>query len=365
MGVKLSDLITPHKVNISDLAGIIITIDAPNIIMGLFNFARKNPDGTYAELILDRTQRPISHLYGLLYRVNFYYSKKIFPIFCFDGKESELKKLITKDQLKDFLFTQRWYEFALKSKNKELARKIALSKEYLWQNVIQESKQLLNALGVPYIDSPASAESQCAQLVKDKIAHYSNSQDFDSLVFGCPHLIQNLTKSLRRKVQGKWIYQKVIPYEINLTETLHSLEIDQFQLIDMAILIGCDYFPGIKGIGPKKALKLIKQFNSLERVIAHEKEKYSFESLTSELIAQVRKLFIFPDILNSYSEIVWNMPNESIVNSFLCEQHFLDKERIDTNLKKLSSNYEKCRAYFIARKDKTRIIQNTIDRYFL
>ncbi|MFX1268408.1 MAG: flap structure-specific endonuclease, partial [Promethearchaeota archaeon] len=267
MGVKLHNLIIRKKLDFSDLAGTIIAIDAPNIIMSLFNFVRKNSDGSPAGLILDRTQRPISHLYGLLYRINFYYSKKIFPLFCFDGKVSELKKLITKDQLNDYLFTQKWYQSALRSGNNELARKIALSKEYLWQNIIQESKQLLNNLGVPYFDSPASAESQCAQLVRDKIAHYSNSQDFDSLVFGCPHLVQNISKSLRRKVHGKWTYQKIIPYKINLKENLHSLGIDQFQLVDMVILMGCDYFPGVRGIGPKKALNLIKKFHSLEKVI--------------------------------------------------------------------------------------------------
>ena len=80
MGVKLHDLIIRNKLDFSDLAGTIIAIDAPNIIMGLFNFARKNSDGSPAGLIIDRTQRPISHLYGLLYRVNFYYSKKIFHL---------------------------------------------------------------------------------------------------------------------------------------------------------------------------------------------------------------------------------------------------------------------------------------------
>jgi len=365
MGVKLHDLIIRNKLDFSDLAGTIIAIDAPNIIMGLFNFARKNPDGTSAGLILDRTERPISHLYGLLYRINFYYSKKIFPLFCFDGKVSELKKRITKDQLNDFLFTQRWYESVLRSGNKELARKIALSKEYLWQNIIQESKQLLNALGVPYIDSPASAESQCAQLVKDKIAHYSNSQDFDSLVFGCPHLVQNISKSLRRKIQGKWKYQKVVPYKINLKETLHSLGIDQFQLVDMAILIGCDYFPGIRGIGPKKALYLVKKFHFLEKIIIQEKSKYSLELLTSDLIAKIRKLFLLPDVLNSYPKITWNIPNEPLIKSFLCEQHFLNKERVKNNLEKFLENYDKCRAFFITQKDKPRIIQKTLDQYSL
>ncbi|MFX0026705.1 MAG: hypothetical protein ACFE8M_09830 [Candidatus Hermodarchaeota archaeon] len=365
MGLKLHNLIIRNKLDFSDLTGTIIAIDAPNIIMGLFNFTRKNPDGIPAGLILDRTQRPISHLYGLLYRVNFYYSKKIFPLFCFDGKVSELKKVLTKDQLNDFLFTQRWYESALRTGNKELARTIALSKEYLWQNIIQESKQLLNALGVPYIDSPASAESQCAQLVKDKIAHYSNSQDYDSLVFGCPHLVQNISKSLRRKIQGKWTYQKIYPYEINLKENLRSLGIDQFQLVDMTILMGCDYCPGVRGIGPKKALNLIKKFHSIEKVIAQVKNNYNFEPLSSDLITKIRKLFLLPDVLTSYSNITWNVPNESLLKSLLCEQHFLNEKRVQNILEKLSENYEKCRAFFIAQKDKSRIIQKTLDQYSL
>lgn len=107
MGVKLQEIIVKKQIAFQDLTGKIIAVDAPNIIMGLFNFARKNPDGTYAGLILDPTQRPISHLYGLLYRINFFYSKNIFPIFCFDGRDSELKKIITKDQLNHFRFTQR------------------------------------------------------------------------------------------------------------------------------------------------------------------------------------------------------------------------------------------------------------------
>ena len=212
MGVKLQDIVHRNKIEITKLAGRIIAVDAPNIIMGLFNFARKNPDGSHAGLILDRTQRPISHLYGLLYRTNFYYSKKIFPIFCFDGLDSELKKIKTKDRLNDFRFTQKLYNSAYQSGDRQLVRQIAMSREYLWPNIIKESKQLLGALGVPYLNAPASAESQCAQLVKDKIAHISNSQDFDSLLFGCPRIIQNLSKSLRRKVQGKWRYEKVIPY---------------------------------------------------------------------------------------------------------------------------------------------------------
>jgi len=360
MGVKLQQIINAKKVDFQRLAGKIIAVDAPNIIFSLFNFARKNTEDTYNSLILDRTQRPISHLYGLLYRINFYYNKKIFPVFCFDGKVSELKRIITKDQLKDFLFTQNWYKQAIENGNKELARQIALSKEYLWQNIIQESKQLLGTLGIPYIESPSSAESQCAYLVKKHFAHFSNSQDYDSLLFGCPHIIQNLSKSMRRKVQGRWTYNRVEPILINLEKNLQQLQISIFQLVDMALMIGTDYFPGIKGIGPKKALHLIKKFKNIEQVARQEKSNYEFDDLTHEIIKNVRKIFLLPDVIESIENIHWNYPNRSQVISLLCHEHNLNKERVVKNFDKFKTNYEKCRKYFMFQKRTPKKTQLTL-----
>ncbi len=361
MGVKLQNIIVRKHIRYQDLVGKIIAIDAPNIIMGLFNFTRKNPDASDASLILDRTQRPIFHLYGLLYRVNFYYSKGIFPIFCFDGKVSELKRVVSKDQLKDFLFTQKWYELAVKESNKKLARQIALSKEYMWQNIIKESKQLLGALGIPYIESPASAESQCAYLVKKGIVNFSNSQDFDSILFGCPSLIQNLSKSLRRKVQGKWQYQKIQTLHINLHKNLKNLQISLFQLIDVGILIGTDYFPGITGIGPKKALTLIRKYKNIETLILKEYQNFDFHELTPYIIKRVRKIFVFPEVLESLDNIHWNFPNKTRVMSLLCREHHLDKNRVNSNLAKFEKNYKTCRENFIFKKDYLKPKQATLD----
>ncbi len=357
MGVKLQSIIVRKILEYQELTGKIIAIDAPNIIMGLFNFTRKNPDGSYADVILDRTQRPISHLYGLLYRINFYYSKKFFPIFCFDGKVSQLKKVITKDQLKDFIFTQKWYEEAMKNAKKDLARQIVFSKEYMWQNIIEESKQLLGILGVPYIESPASAESQCAHLVKKGVADYSNSQDFDSLLFGCPYIVQNLSKSLRRKVQGKWQYKKIQPLVIYLQKNLKNLGLTIFQLIDISILIGTDYFPGVKGIGPKKALQLIRKHKSLENIILKEYDNYELNKLNAEIIKKIRKIFLFPDLNDSVEEVHWNPPNKSQVVNLLCKDHNLNKERVIKNLDKLSINYDKSRDYFINQKKSPKMVQ--------
>ena len=364
MGVKLQSILIQKNIEYQELAGKIIAVDAPNIIMSLFNFARKNPDGTHASLILDRTQRPISHLYGLLYRINHYYSKKILPIFCFDGKVSEFKKVITKDQLKDFNFTQKWYEIAIKGGNKELAQKIALSKEYLWQNTIFESKHLLGALGVPYIESPASAESQCAHLVQKGVANYSNSQDFDSLLFGCPKLIQNLSKSLRRKVQGKWQYQKIQPVLINIQENLTNLDISIFQLVDIGILIGNDYVQGVAGIGPKKALAFIRKYKSIENFILKKYNEYDFRGLNPNIIMNVRRIYLFPEVNDKIDNLLWNLPNKVNVFSLMCEEHSLNKKRVGRGLEKFIENYKLCRNYFIHQKSQPKRLQITLDNTF-
>jgi flap endonuclease-1 len=361
MGVKLKNIIVNRNIELQELLGKIIAIDAPNIIMGLFNFVLKNQINSNSGLIIDRTQRPISHLYGLLFRVNFYYSNKIFPIFCYDGRVSELKKIVTKDQLKDFLFTQKWYKEAMRKNNKDLAREIALSKEYMWKNIVKESKQLLGALGIPYIESPASAESQCAFLVKKGFAQYSNSQDFDSLLFGCPNVIQNLSKSLRRKVQGKWQYKKIQPVLINLHKNLSNLGISQFQLVDIGILIGTDYFSGVSGVGPKKALTLIRKYKSLETLILKEYNRYDFSGLNPSIIKKVRKILLFPDVNEKIDNLLWNPPDQTRVLSLMCEEHHLNKERVEKGLEKFKKNYELCRDHFLHQRKQPKKLQITLD----
>jgi flap endonuclease-1 len=364
MGVKLQNIIVRKKIEYQNLVGKIIAVDAPNIIMNLFNFTLRSPKASNINLILDRTQRPISHLYGLLYRINFYFSKKILPIFSFDGKVSELKRLITKDQLKDFIFSERWYQEAIRIGNRNLARKIALSKEYMWQNIIKESKQLLGALGIPYIDSPASAESQCAYLVKEGYANFTNSQDFDALLFGSLYVLQNLSKSLRRKIQGKWQFYRLQPMSIDLNKNLTNLRISIFQLVDIGILAGNDYFPGISKIGPRKALQLIRKYHTLESIILKENNNFDFHNLTPEIINKVRKLFLFPEVNEKIENLLWNLPNKTRVVSLLCQEHKLNIDRVENNLKKFEKNYRMCKDHFLLKNKKKFRKQITLDFLF-
>lgn len=363
MGVKINSIIERRKITFQELKGKIIAVDAPNIIMGLLNFTHQNPSfNNSTDLILDRTQRVISHLYGLIYRINFYYNKDILPIFCFDGRVSPLKRKITKNQLNDFRFAQKRYKNAINSGNKKLAREIALSKEYLWPNTIRESKDLLNAIGIPIIDSPASAESQCAYLVKKGTVHYSNSQDFDSLLFGCPYVIQNLSKSQRRKVSGRWTYKRIDPLLIDLKENLEILKIDQFQLVDLAMMLKTDYFEGIKGVGPKNAIKFIKKYQNIENIKLMKKEEYDFSKLNQKLISSFRKIFLLPEVLESFDHLCWNPPNMTQILRLLCKKHHLNPKRVEKNSEQLKQHFYKCLKYFQFDLNQPKTVQKTLDR---
>ncbi|MFX0023702.1 MAG: hypothetical protein ACFE9S_15350, partial [Candidatus Hermodarchaeota archaeon] len=191
--------------------------------------------------------------------------------------------------------------------------------------------------------------------------HYSNSQDYDSLLFGCPNIIQNLSKSMRRKVHGKWQYQKIQPAFINLQQNLSNLRISLFQLVDIGILIGSDYFPGISGFGPKKALALIRKYKSLETLILKEYNNYDFHGLNPDIIKNVRKIFLFPDVNERIDNLIWNPPNKSRIFNLMCEEHHLNKERVENNIEKFKRNYEICRDYFLNQKEQSKTVQITLD----
>jgi flap endonuclease-1 len=75
----------------------------------------------------------------------------------------------------------------------------------------------------------------------------------DTLAFGAPVLLQDI-------VNGDQVT------EINLSMALSGLDLSREQFIDLCILLGCDYCPKIKGIGPVKAIKYISSFKTIENI---------------------------------------------------------------------------------------------------
>jgi len=323
MGVDISDIIVSHELKFSELKGKIIAIDAYNSLYQFLSIIRQ-PDGTP---LRDHLGRVTSHLSGLLYRTANYLAEGIKPVYVFDGRSPELKMRTVEERMRIRMAAKEEWEKALKEGKIEEARTKAQQASYLSKEMVKEAKRLLNYMGIPWIQAPSEGEAQAAYMVSRGDAYASASQDFDSLLFGTLRLVRNMALTGRRKLPRKNVYVEVKPEIIVLEENLNKLGITREQLIDIGILVGTDYNTGIKGIGPKTALKLIKKYGSLEKVM---KEK----GVVIENYEEIRKIFLNPPVVSDYT-LLWRDINEDALIDFLCREHDFSKDRVMSAVEKM------------------------------
>ncbi|MDH5806431.1 MAG: flap endonuclease-1 [candidate division WOR-3 bacterium] len=327
MGVDLRDLVTPTTITLESLKGKVLAIDAYNALYQFLSIIRQ-PDGTP---LIDSKGKITSHLSGLFYRTVNFLEAGLKPVYVFDGKppELKLKEIERRMELKEK--AEEEYKAAIERGDFETARKVAQATARLTSEMIEDSKKLLDALGVPWVQAPSEGEAQAAAMTIKGDTWATVSQDYDSLLFGTPRLIRNLTISGRRKLPNKPVYIEIEPEIIFLDKTLKEHGLTREQLIDIAILLGTDFNPdGFKGIGPKKALRIIKLYSSLKFAI----EKGAIPKDPSIDIDAIREIFLNPKVTFEY-KLVWNKPNEDKVKQILCDEHDFSIERVESALSKL------------------------------
>jgi len=329
MGVDIGSLFKWEKISFKDLQDRVIVIDAHNVLHQFLSSIRQR-DGTP----LKNSKGEItSHLSGILHRTANLVEAKIRPIYVFDGEPHPLKAKTLEERRKRKELAEKEWKEALEAGDLEKARTKAQQTSRVTDEIIKQSKELLDALGIPHIQSPSEGEAQASYMVKKGHAFAVGSQDFDCLLIGSPVLVRNLTSSGRRKLPGKEAYVKVDLKQIRLKPNLKSLGIKHKQLVDMAILIGTDFNDGIKGIGPKKSLNLIKKNGNVENALA---TIGSDNAPTLEEIKEIRKIFLEPKITDDYS-LDWPGSDNEAVLKILCDRHQFTQERVQPVLEKYSN----------------------------
>jgi len=337
MGVDLGEIVARRQIKLESLSTKVIAVDAFNFIFQFLSNIR-GPDGS---LLRDSKGRVTSHLSGLFYRNLKLMQNGIKLIYVFDGKPPllKLKTLEARAKRREEAF-EAWKK-AKEAGELEEAKLFAKQSASINEEIIKSSKEILEILGIPVVQAPSDGEAEAAYLCKKGLAYAVASQDYDTLLFGTPRLIRNLAITGKRKLPRKNIFINVEPEEILLQETLLQNNIDQDKLIMIALLIGNDYTDGIKGIGPKTALKIVSKVNSLEELLNFLRAKgKNFEN--EEEVKQAYMIFKEPEIEEvEKEEIFWNDINEERLLKFMCEEHEFSKERIESILKEYKQNKKK------------------------
>ena len=147
------------------------------------------------------------------------------------------------------------------------------------------------------------------------------SKDYDALLFGTPRLVRFLTISGREFLPSQGAFRAITPEMIDSDQMLKALEITREQLIDLAILVGTDFNPGVKGIGPKKALALVRRHGSIDQMA---------EDLRVELgeaVAAIRELYLEPEVTDEYDIQPGRCDTEGILR-FLCHDRAFSEQRV-------------------------------------
>src|SRR5439155_1591604 len=213
------------------------------------------------------------------------------PVFVFDGKPNPLKRRTIEMRREARKKAEAEYVKAVTKKDYAKAWSKAVMTGRVTGSVLDDTKRLLTLMGIPWLEALEDAEAQASHMAARGDVWAVGSKDYDCLLYGTPILARYLTLTGREWLPAQQRSRPLIPELIKLSENLALLEITREQLVDLAILVGTDFNQGVKGIGPKKALKLAHDYGSIEQMPEEIRSK-----LTEDLNS-VRRVFLKPRVL--------------------------------------------------------------------
>lgn len=331
MGIDFSGIVEPRPCQLSDFRGRAIAIDGYNSLYQFLSSIRQR-DGTP---LMDSKMRVTSHLSGAFQRTASLLEAGIKPVYVFDGKPNPLKTGTLAGRRERKQKAMKQWEEALEAGDMETARTKAQQTSKLTREMVGQAKKLFDYMGVPWVDAPEEGEAQASYMARKGDVYAAGSQDYDALLFGAPMLVRNMTLAGRRKMPRRQVYIDVVPEILTLEDTLETLEITLEQLIDVAVLMGTDFNQGVKGIGPKKGLKLVKKYGTGQAAIEAEKlDVPGFEN--------VRNVFLKPHVTDEYN-LEWRSMDPGAIEDLLCDDFEFSRPRIQSTLAKIAEG-EKARS---------------------
>lgn len=309
-----------------------------------------------------------SHIQGLFNRTIRFMTEGIRPVYVFDGKpptikSGELGKRKEKREKAEAALKQATEEGNVEEQDKQSKRLVRAG-----QKENEDCRKLLELMGIPVIRAPCEAEAQAAALARNGVVYAAATEDMDALTFKTPILLRKMTFANASKAMIQ---------TMNYQKALEGLGLTHDQFVDLCILLGCDYCDSIKGIGPKTALKLVKEHGNIETILKHidrnkhqvpesyepstkrlkreedydtddEKDKENTENEEEEdaseepeepIFVQARRLFNEHEVLDQV-EIKFKPCQAEELTKFLVDEQGFNIERVKANIEKLQKAYK-------------------------
>ena len=328
MGVNLTPIIVKQITSLDALRGRSFAVDAFNVLHQFLALIRTRE----GKPLSDDEGRVTSHLVGLIFRTTrLIADHKMGLVLVFDGRPPTLKREEVERRRAQKRKAEAEYAEAVEAGDLATAFSKAVQTGRLDSDMVGDTKRLLDLLGVPWVQAPGEGEAQAAHMSRRGDVWAASSRDYDTLLFGAPRLARYLTIQGQEWLPSKGRARRLEPEVIELDEFLRHLGIDREQLVDLAILIGTDFNDGIKGIGPKTALKLVKEHGSLEEMPGEVKAK-----LTPNY-DEIRRIYIEPDVTDDYGIEMGPLREEELI-SFLCEERAFSRERVEAAVNRIKTS---------------------------
>jgi flap endonuclease-1 len=191
-------------------------------------------------------------------------------------------------------------------------------------------KGCLTAMGIPWVQAPSEGEAQAAHMAIRGDVWATASQDHDSLLFGTPRLVRNLTITGRRKLPGRDLYIEVEPELIELPRALSELGIDRERLVEIGILVGTDFNPeGIKGVRAEEGPEAHEGIRGDRR-----RPREAWHPTRTSSPREIKRIFLEPEVTSDY-RLEWREPDEGQVIGFLCGERDFSEGRVRNALERM------------------------------
>jgi flap endonuclease-1 len=318
MGVPLTPIVVKQTLSLGALRGASLAVDGPAELYQFLALIRL-PDGT---LLRDSKGRITSHLSGLFYRTTrFIADYGLRLVFVFDGTPPALKAAEIAHRRAVRQRYEEEHAAALAAGDLASAYSKATMTSRLTRDMVREARELLRLLGIPIVDAPSEAEAQAAQMAAADVVWAAASKDYDALLFGAPRVVRFLTISGKEFLPSQGTSRPIVPELIELDRMLSELGITREQLVDIAILVGTDFNEGVPGIGPKRALKLVRAFSRIEQMPAE------IRAAAGEEVDAIRQLYLAPNVREQH-DIRAADPDVPGIVAFLCDERGFSRDRV-------------------------------------